>query len=270
MNDILLEDRHGSNMVLTLNDPDRANPLSPAMATALDEALQRAQESTGVRAVILAGAGRHFSAGADLAALEKIATGGDQKANQADSQVLECMFATLLDHPKLTVAAVDGAAIAGGCGLATACDFVVTSRAARFSYTEVKIGFIPALVSTFLTRRVSGQVARKLLLDPEILDGESAVAIGLADELVEPGAALDRALQLADAISRKASPSALTATKRLLNQAVGRDWRSALRIAAEANVGQRMESECRLGVRTFLESKTTPDWLAEEDPRDDP
>jgi methylglutaconyl-CoA hydratase len=263
MNEILLQQIDGPLLVLTLNEPERANPLSPEMATALTAALESAAREPSVRAVILVGAGKHFSAGADLSALQKVAEGGDIEANVADSRRLEALFAVLLGHPKLTLAAVGGAAIAGGCGLATACDFVVAEPHSRFSYTEVKIGFIPALVSTFLTRRVPGHVVRRLVLDPEILDGRQALELGLVDELAEDGKALVRARELALSICRKASPSALAATKTLMNDSVGMGWREALRVAAEANVEQRMHHECRRGVRSFLETKATPDWLTQ-------
>jgi methylglutaconyl-CoA hydratase len=261
MTDHLTTERLGPLLLLTLNDPRRANPLSAQLAQALKDALLKAADARSVRAVILAGAGRHFSAGADLAALERIAEGGDLEANLADSRVLEELYGTLLSHPKLTVAAVSGAAVAGGCGLATACDFVVAERGARFCYTEVKIGFVPALVLTFLTRRVPGHLARRLVLDPEMLDGEAAARLGLADELVDDGMALERAKALALGIARKASPAAIAATKKLMNDTVGMGWRDALNLAAEANARQRLHPECQRGVRTFLETKTTPDWL---------
>ncbi|MEN8165080.1 MAG: enoyl-CoA hydratase/isomerase family protein, partial [Acidobacteriota bacterium] len=232
---MLLQHVDGPLLILTLNEPDRANPLSPEMASVLTEALEDAAADPGVRAVILTGAGRHFSAGADLAALEQVAQDGDAGANLADSRRLEGLFAVLLAHPKLTVAAVSGAAIAGGCGLATACDFVVAAPGSRFSYTEVKIGFMPALVSTFLTRRVPGHIARRLLLDPEMLDGSQALELGLVDELSGEGEVLDRARVLALGICSKASPSALAATKALMNRTVGMGWREALAVAAEAN-----------------------------------
>ncbi|HHQ48580.1 MAG TPA: enoyl-CoA hydratase/isomerase family protein [Acidobacteria bacterium] len=263
---LLLRHREGPLLILTLNDPRRANPLSPAMAVALTAALDDAAMDDAVRAIVLTGAGKHFSAGADLAALEEVAEGGDPDANLEDSRRLERLFATLLGHPKLTVAAVSGAAIAGGCGLATACDLVIAEPASRFAYTEVKIGFIPALVSTFLTRRVPGHLARRLLLDPRPLDGKRAVEIGLADELAGEGAALDRARELALEICRAGSPAALAATKALLNDTVGMGWREALSRAAEANARQRLHPECRRGVRAFLETKSTPDWL---EPADD-
>jgi len=261
MNDIVVRVTEGPLLILTLNEPDRANPLSPEMAAALKTAFEDAAVDPAVRAVILTGAGKHFSAGADLAALELLAEGGGAEANLADSRRLEELFAVLLAHPKLTVAAVHGAAIAGGCGLATACDFVVAEARSKFCYTEVKIGFIPALVSTFLTRRVPGHRARRLLLDPEMLDGSKALALGLVDELAGEGEVLARAKALALSICRKASPSALAATKALMNNTVGLDWREALAAAAEANAEQRMHPECRRGVRSFLETKKTPDWL---------
>ena len=261
MNTPLLRHRDGPVLVLTLNDPDRANPLSGPLVDALYRALVEAAEDGGVRAVVLTGAGRHFSAGADLSALETLATGGSDADNRTDSDRLERMFEQLLGYPGLTVAAVHGAAMAGGCGLATACDFVVAEKSARFAYPEVKIGFVAALVSTFLTRRVAGHVARRMLLDPEIVDGSRAVELGLADRLAEDGTALEEAMELAISILRKASASAIAATKKLLNDTVGMGWRDALRVASGVNVQQRRDPDCRRGVRSFLDTKTTPDWL---------
>lgn len=265
MREPVLERREGPILILTLNDPDRANPLSSAIVVALSESLGAAASDEGVRAVILAGAGRHFSAGADLEALERIAEAGDEAAIRADTEKLRHLFEVLLGYPKLTVAAVHGAAVAGGCGLATACDLVVAEPGARFAYTEVKIGFLAAIVSTFLTRRVAGHVARRMLLDPEIVDGPRAVEFGLADELAREGDALTTAVELARSISAKASPSALAATKALLNETVGTGWRQALDAAGEANIRQRMHPECARGVRAFLDSKKTPDWLEENE-----
>jgi methylglutaconyl-CoA hydratase len=265
MPELVLEKRHGPVVILTLNDPERANPLSPEMMGELTAALETTAADSSISAVILTGAGRHFSAGADLAALERIATGGDEAGNRADVETLNRLFEVLLGHSKLTVAAVHGAAVAGGCGLATACDLVVAEPGARFAYTEVRIGFLAAVVSTFLTRRVPGHVARRMLLDPEMLSGERAVELGLADELAPEGEAVETAVALARSVCAKASPSALAATKRLLNETVGRGWRDALETAAAANVRQRMDPECARGVRTFLETKATPKWLEDDD-----
>ena len=164
------------------------------MVVALSEALERAASDSDVRAVILTGAGRHFSAGADLEALERIAEAGDEAENRSDTEQLRHLLELLLGHPKLTVAAVHGAAVAGGCGLATACDLVVAEPGAHaFAYTEVKIGFLAAMVLTFLTRRVAGHVARRMLLDPEMVDGARAVELGLADELAVEGESVSTA-----------------------------------------------------------------------------
>lgn len=264
MPEIVLEELRGPILVLTLNDPDRANPLSSAMVGALTEALDRAASDEDVRAVVLTGAGRHFSAGADLEALERIAEAGDEATGLSETEQLRQLFELLLGHPKLTVSAVRGAAVAGGCGLATACDLVVAEPGARFAYTEVKIGFLAAMVLTFLTRRVAGHVARRMLLDPEMIDGPRAVELGLADELAAEGEVVSTAVELARAVCAKASPSALAATKALLNETVGLGWQEAMTTAVEANVRQRMHPECRRGVRAFLETKRTPDWLEEE------
>jgi methylglutaconyl-CoA hydratase len=265
MTDIVIQEKRGPILVLTLNDPDRANPLSSSMVNALSAALEEAAADEDVRAVVLRGAGRHFSAGADLEALERVAQAGDEQTSRTDTEQLRHLFEVLLGHPKLTVAAVDGAAVAGGCGLATACDLVVAEPGARFAYTEVKIGFLAAMVLTFLTRRVAGHVARRLLIDPEVIGGTAAVELGLADELADEGEALSAAVALARSICHKASPSALAATKALLNETVGLDWRQALTNAAEANIRQRQQPECRRGVRAFLDTKNTPDWLDESD-----
>jgi methylglutaconyl-CoA hydratase len=265
MSEILLERHDGPVLILTLNDPERANPLSARLADRLYRALADAADDATVRAIVLTGAGRHFSAGADLAALERLAEGGTEADNREDSERLERLYAELLDHPKLTVAAVHGAAIGGGCGLATACDLVIAERGARFGYTELTIGFIPALVSTFLTRRVTGGVARRLLLDPGLVDGARAVELGLADELVDDGTAVEAAVERAQSIAHRSSAAALAATKKLLNVTVGMGWRDALMAASRANVQQRRHPDCRHGVRVFLATKSTPDWLADQE-----
>jgi methylglutaconyl-CoA hydratase len=269
MTELILQRREGPVLILTLNDPERANPLSAEMVDGIHRALVSAEEDDDVRAVVLTGAGKHFSAGADLDALEKLASGGTDAENRTDSERLERMFAQLLGQSNVTVAAVHGAAMAGGCGLATACDLVVTEARARFAYPEVKIGFVAALVSTFLTRRVAGHVARNLLLNPEVVDGSRAIELGLADRLTDEGTALETAVAWATEIVRSGSPSAIAATKELLNNTVGMGWREALMVASGVNVQQRRHPDCRRGVRWFLETKTTPDWLAEPEGDED-
>jgi methylglutaconyl-CoA hydratase len=264
MDTLVLSLQRGPVRILTLNDPERSNPLSGGLVGALTGALRAAAEDDASRAVVLTGAGRHFSAGADLASLQSVAGGADADGLRRDAEALRELFEALLGHPKLTLAAVHGAAIGGGCGLATACDLVVAGPGARFAYTEVTIGYVPALVLTFLGRRVAGHVARRLLLDPELIDGGRAVELGLADELVTDGKPLERATELAASLARKTSPAAITATKRLLADTAGMGWREALAHAAEVNASHRLHPECVRGVRHFLEHKRAPDWLADE------
>ncbi|MCU0303936.1 MAG: enoyl-CoA hydratase/isomerase family protein [Thermoanaerobaculales bacterium] len=263
MDTLVLSRQQGPVRVLSLNDPERSNPLSGGLVGALTGALRSAAEDNATRAVVLTGAGRHFSAGADLASLHSVAAGAGDDGLRRDAEALHELFEVLLGHPKLTLAAVHGAAIGGGCGLATACDLVVAEPRARFAYTEVTIGYVPALVLTFLGRRVPGHVARRLLLDPERVDGARAVELGLADELAADGAALGHAVELAVAVARKTSPAAIAATKKLLAETAGMGWREALAHAAEINASHRHHPECIRGVRHFLEHKKTPDWLTD-------
>jgi methylglutaconyl-CoA hydratase len=260
---VLIED-HGPLRRLTLNDPSRGNPLSSDLVTLLTDALVSAASAPDVRVVILTGAGRHFSAGADLSALQQVAAGSNPESLRRDSESLRDLFEVLLGHPKITIAAVHGAAIGGGCGLATACDLVVTEPRGLFAYTEVTIGYVPALVLTFLTRRVPGHIARRLLLDAERIDGARAVELGLADELASEGQTIDRACEIGLAVAKKCSPAAIAATKKLLIETAGMDWRDALAHAARVNASHRLHPECVRGVTTFLEHKKTPDWLEDE------
>jgi len=266
MNPIRVQ-RDGPVTWLILDEPRRANPLTGPTIQALREALAEAAADEEVRAVIFRGEGKHFSAGIDMETLKQM---GDRspEENLADSRIFEGLFQDLLPHPCLTIAAVQGAAVGGGCGLATACDFVVAAEDARFQYTEVKIGFMPALVSTFLARRVAGHVTRRLLLDPEFLSAEQAREIGLVDEIVPRESLESRARETAISVCAKSPRSALAATKKLLFETPGRSLGEALRVAAEVNSRQRMTADCQHGVRTFLETKSTPDWLQNPAPQD--
>ena len=167
------EEREGDLLRVTLADPARANALSPALAEALTAIYARPLRAEGVRAVLLRGEGRHFSAGADLEHLARLADAGEEE-NRRDSRRLMGLFRAVLRQDALTVALVHGSCVAGGCGLATAHDFVIAAEEARFLYSEVKIGFVAALVATFLPLRVRGADLRELLLDPEPLSATRA------------------------------------------------------------------------------------------------
>jgi methylglutaconyl-CoA hydratase len=228
--------REGDQLWATLDEPDRANALSPALVAALTALYSRPLLDEGVRAVVLIGAGRHFSAGADLAHLRS------------------------LRQEALTVALVHGACIAGGCGLATAHDFVVAADDARFMYSEVKIGFVAALVATFLPLRVRGSDLRELLLFPRLLEAREALGLGLVNRVV-PRADLEQAgLALVKDVLAGASSQSIARTKRLLLDLLGRPLDEALDLAAEQNAQARLSADCQRGIAHFLATKQAPSW----------
>ncbi len=251
--------REGEQLWATLDEAERANALSPALTAALTELYSRPLLDEGVRAVVLTAAGRHFSAGADLAHLRSLQT-ATLEDNRADSRRLRDLFAAVLRQEALTVALVQGACIAGGCGLATAHDFVVAADDARFMYSEVKIGFVAALVATFLPLRVRGSDLRELLLFPRLLDARDALALGLVNRVV-PRLDLEQAgLALAKDVLANASSQSIARTKRLLLDVVGRPLEEALDLAAETNAQARLTADCQRGIAHFLETKQAPSW----------
>ena len=251
--------REGDQLWATLDEPERANALSPALIAALTELYSRPLLDEGVRAVVLAGAGRHFSAGADLAHLRSLQT-ATLEDNRADSRRLRDLFAAVLRQEALTVALVHGACIAGGCGLATAHDFVVAADDARFMYSEVKIGFVAALVATFLPLRVRGSDLRELLLFPRLLEAREALGLGLVNRVV-PRPDLEQAgLALVKDVLAGASSQSIARTKRLLLDLLGRPLDEALDLAAEQNAQARLSADCQRGIAHFLATKQAPSW----------
>src|SRR6516162_10799728 len=203
----------GPIATVTLNRPDKRNAISYELIEELHHALHEVQKSPAP-IVILTGAGAAFCSGMDLDNLREI-TKHTEEENLADAGRMAHMFRALYDFPKVTIAAVNGAAIAGGCGLATLCDFTLASAEAKFGYTEVRIGFVPAIVSAFLLRQVGEKQARDLLLTGRIIGAEEAFRLGLVNEVVAPDHLLQRARALANSLLEN-SPASLAATKRLL------------------------------------------------------
>ena len=246
-------------LFVTLNDPGRANALSPALAADLTALYRRDLRAEGVRAVLLAGAGRHFCAGADLAHLQSLQTASELD-NRLDSGRLRDLFESILRQEALTLALVHGSCVAGGCGLATACDFVVAADDARFLYSEVRIGFVAAIVATYLPMRVCGSDLRELLLNPDFVSAERALAIGLANRVVPRAGIAAAGEELAGEILGKASSESIARTKRLLLELPGLRLDERLGAAATANAAARATADCRRGIATFLAEKRTPDW----------
>jgi methylglutaconyl-CoA hydratase len=258
MYETLLLSREGSFAVLTLNRPDRRNALSPTLMAELLDALGRLEAEPAIRTVIITGAGTAFCAGMDLETLRQIAT-HTLEENLEDSRRMATLFRRLYTFPKPLIAAVNGPAIAGGCGLATLCDFTLAVPEARFGYTEVRIGFVPALVSVFLRRMVGEKHARELLLSARLLDAEEAFRLGLVTEVVPTEALLARARELAAMLAAN-SPTSLLRTKTLLNDCTLPELDRELALAIEANAAIRLTENFREGLAAFLE-KRTPRWV---------
>ena len=238
---------------LYLNDPERRNPLSPAMVEGLLKALDEAEEDPEAKAVVLTGKGQAFSAGADLAFLERVTEMGAEE-NYRHSLSLMRLFHRLYTFPKPTVAAVNGPAVAGGAGLALACDLVVMEEEARMGFTEVRIGFVAALVSVLLTRAVGEKVAKDLLLTGRLVGAEEAKALGLVNRTAPKGEALKAAQALAEEVAENA-PNSLRLTKELLAALPGMGLEEGFRLAALANAWVRETGDLKEGIRAFFEKR---------------
>jgi methylglutaconyl-CoA hydratase len=251
--------RDGDLLMVSLDDPERANALSPAMIGELTALYGSPLRAAGIRAVVLSGIGRNFSAGADLEHLAALRDAGPE-ANLADSLRLRDLFESVLRQEALTVALVHGACVAGGCGLATAHDFVVAAEDARFLYSEVRIGFVAALVATYLPLRLRGADIRELLLFPRFVDARRALEIGLVNRVVPAADLAAVGESLAAEVLETGSSESIARTKRLLLDVVGKPLPEAMRHAAEVNAAARETADCRRGIATFLETKKPPRW----------
>src|SRR6202047_197331 len=198
---------------VTLNRPDKRNAINPQMIAELQTSLDTIEKSHS-RVVIVTGAGKAFCAGMDLDMLAAI-TKQSPAENQEDARRIAKLLRRVWSFPRPMIAAVNGAAYAGGCGIATLCDFTLAAPEAKFGYTEVKIGFLPAIVSVFLTRQIGEKRCRDLLLTGRIIDAQEAKEFGLVTEVVPAEHLLDRANELAAELIA-ASPSSLARTKHLL------------------------------------------------------
>ncbi len=244
---------------LTLNRPEKRNAISWEMVGELLAAFDEL-ESSRVRVVILTGAGKAFSAGMDLNYLKEFPS---QSAEQIveDGRRIARMFRRIYSFPKPSIAAVNGAAIAGGTALATLCDFTLATSEAQFGYTEVRIGFIPAIVSSFLIRQVGEKRARDLLLSGRIIDAEEARQMGLVNEVVRQEKLLDRARELSLQLLAL-SPTSLAGTKRLLVQFSEAELDRELEQAVQASARARATADFQEGLAAFLE-KRKPVWRGE-------
>ncbi len=242
--------------IITLNRPEKRNAISFELIDDLLQGLKEV-ETSDAQVLILTGAGKAFSSGMDLDNLKQL-IGRSPEQNLKDSETMVRLFRSLYEFPKVTIAAVNGAAIAGGTGLALLCDFTLAVPEAKFGYTEVRIGFVPAIVSTFLLRQVGEKQARDLLLTGRIIGAEEAARMGLVNEIIAPENLMTRARELA-ALLMENSPASLRSTKKLLNDHSRSELDAEIEAAVRENAAVRTTPDFREGVTSFLE-KRKPVW----------
>lgn len=254
---VLLESGRDGVVRLTLNRPDKRNALNGALVSALKDALDRTATDASVRVVTIAGAGKDFCAGADLAELERIA-GAGQEESVTDARSLGELFAKLRAHPRPLVAVVHGRALAGGCGLATACDLVLAREDAELGYPEVHLGFVPALVMTILRRRVGEGRAFELAVRGARHGAAEARDLGLVNRVFAAATFEEDVTRYVTDLA-SLPPGAVALTKRLLHDLDGLSFEQGLEHAAEVNAKARTSEECRRGVRRFLDKSKRGD-----------
>jgi len=241
---------------ITLNRPEKRNAISFELIDDLLRALKEVDSSDAI-VLILTGAGKAFCSGMDLENLKAL-LGRTPEQSLQDSETMVRLFRSLYEFPKVTIAAVNGPAIAGGMGLALLCDFTLAVPEAKFGYTEVRIGFVPAIVSTFLLRQTGEKYARDLLLTGRIIAAEEAARMGLVNEIVPAEKLMPRARALAAQIMEN-SPSSLRATKKLLNEHARAELDTQIASAVCENAAVRSTADFREGISSFLE-KRKPVW----------
>ncbi|MDJ1469176.1 enoyl-CoA hydratase/isomerase family protein [Xanthocytophaga flava] len=240
--------------LVTLNRPEKRNALNHIVVKELTELLTKAVEDQNVKVIILQANGPVFCAGADLEYLQQLQT-NTYEENLEDSRQLAQLFELIYTMPKVVIARIQGHAIAGGCGLATVCDFSFSVPEAKFGYTEVKIGFIPAIVSYFLANKIGDGKARELLLSGNLIPASQAQEYGLINFVTEPDVLDSEIMGLAEQLCQQNSAQSMAWTKKLLADIRQKTLADAMVYAAEANAHARASEDCQKGIAAFLDKK---------------
>ena len=242
------EIRNNAGLII-LNRPEKRNALNPELSSLIREKLNVFAEDDNIKVVILTGEGTSFCAGADLSWLNKIKDYSSVK-NEEDTEGIAGLFLALYDYPKPLITAVNGPAIGGGCGLTSVCDFVFADKKeAKFGYTEVKIGFIPAIVSIFLIKKIGEGKAKQLLLTGEIVESEKALQLGLVDYLSDNVVA--DALSFAEKLSANSAYS-ISLTKDLIRNISNMKVHDAVNYCVRLNAISRSSEDFKIGINKFL------------------
>jgi methylglutaconyl-CoA hydratase len=236
---------------ITLNRPEKRNAMSNQLVSELKYAFLKAEEDTGVKVVILKANGEAFSAGADLEYLQQLQQFSFEQ-NFADSNHLKELFLQIYSFKKVVIAQVQGHAIAGGCGLATVCDFTFAAPEAKFGYTEVKIGFIPAIVMVFLIRKIGESRSRQLLLSGSLISADQAKRMGVINEIVSKEDLDEYVIHFAAELIVSNSSNSMSLTKQMMAKVQTLPLEEALDFAAEMNAKARESQDCKRGVSAFV------------------
>lgn len=243
---------------IKINRPDKRNALNPRLVNQLTLCFRKAIADPLVKVIILKAAGEVFSAGADLEYLKQLQQSAFED-NRQDTVALMELFLLIYQSPKLVIAQVEGHAIAGGCGLITVCDLVFSVPEAKFGYTEVKIGFIPALVSCFLIRKLGEGRAKELLLSGDLISANTAHSYGLINFIL-PADEIDvGVLEYASLRVNTVSANSVSLTKQLLSAAQNLSLEDSLELAVNLNIQARSSEDCKRGISAFL-NKEKLNW----------
>ena len=241
--------------IISLNWPEKQNALDDQMVSELTQAFVQTQRDANVKSVILRGEGDAFCSVIERSYLQRISS-YDFNQNLQDSTDLMKLFQQIYTLRKPVIALVQGEAIAGGCGLATICDFIIAAReTAKFGFTETKIGFIPAIVLIFLVRRIGEGRARELVLRGNFLDAEESLKLGLISKVVPSIELEESGYQLANELIMNNSGTSMGLVKELLARVYGMETSDALDYASHLNALTRMTDDCKRGIDAFLNSK---------------
>jgi len=243
---------------ITLNRPEKRNALSFELVAGLKETLTNAESDPMVKVIVLRANGDAFCAGADLAYLQQLQHFSFEE-NLTDSNHLKELFLKIYQSKKVVIAQVQGHALAGGCGLATVCDFVFAVPEAKFGYTEVKIGFIPAIVLVFLIRKIGEQKAKHLLLSGELAQGNDAVGFGLVNFLVSKDQLESKTAEFAQRLIKNNSGHSMAMTKQMIDRVQSQSLDEALSYATKMNAKMRASEDCKKGIASFL-NKENLSW----------
>jgi methylglutaconyl-CoA hydratase len=252
LKNILVEDR-GATKVLIMNRPDKRNSLDDVMIEEMTDIMHKLSDDESVKSIVITGAGGNFCSGLFLDYLHKIQQ-FDVMDNKKDSNNYKNLLLSIYNCPKPTIAMVDGYALAGGCGIASACDLIVASDKAQFGYTEVKIGFIPAIVMVFLLKRISEANAKDLMLTCKFINGTEAHKIGFVNYVTEQFMLESFTHKLCENLNSLPS-SSVHLTKEMFRNVPSMGFESALEYAVDMNALTRMTADCRNGIQKFLTKK---------------